>query len=89
MTNTAVKESEILALLINIGAERLTEVDILTRLSVAPAGWNKIFNQVLDECGAQFPQEYISTPVMFRKKADKFSAAWKKYGIGTIHQHIC
>lgn len=89
LTKMAVKESEVLSLLIHKGAETITPVDILTRLGASPTAWADIFNHVLDECGAHYPQEYIDTEWVFREKAEKHSATWKEYNTDAIHQHIC
>ena len=89
LTHTAVKESEMLALLIRKGAQTITPLDILTQLPVANAGWNVIFSKIMDECAAQYPEEYISTPREFSEMAEKHSATWKEYRNDAVHQHIC
>ncbi|KDA94264.1 hypothetical protein [Pantoea agglomerans] len=89
LTKKAVKDSDILSLLIHKGAETVTPVDILTRLGASPTAWAEIFNQVLEECSPHYPLEYISTFKEFREKADLYSATWREYDTVRIHQHIC
>jgi len=88
LTKMAVKESEVLSLLIHKGAEAITPVDILTRLVASPAAWAEIFSQVLNECGEHYPKEYIRTIWEFREKADRHSGTWRQYRTDAIHQHI-
>ncbi|WP_456311509.1 hypothetical protein [Serratia proteamaculans] len=89
LTKTSIKDSGMLSLLLQKGAETITPVDILTYFGASPSGWADIFSQVLAECSPYYPQEYIRTFWQFRKMADRHSGTWKQYHTDAIHQQIC
>ena len=89
LTKMSIKDSGMLSLLLQKGAETITPVDILPHFGASPSGWADIFNQVLDECSPHYPQEYINTLYEFREKSDRYSATWREYNTTGIHQHIC
>lgn len=88
LTQTAIKESEILALLIRKGAQTITPLDILSQLPVATSAWNNIFMKVMDECAAHYPKDFIRTPQEFCKHANKFSTTWQEYRNDEVHKKI-
>lgn len=85
---SAVKETEILALLISIGAEHVTEEDYLTRLPVKAPVWNEMAQTVFNECAASYPREFIYGVGTFETLAGRYSAEWRRYRSPDILNNI-